>query len=48
MATKLVNPNAAGIDVASNEHVVAVPEDKAKESVHLKALQETCMHWQSG
>jgi transposase len=33
MATKLVNPNAAGIDVASNEHVVAVPEDKSKESV---------------
>ncbi|PTM03889.1 MAG: IS110 family transposase, partial [Bacteroidetes bacterium] len=33
MATKLVNPNAAGIDVASNEHVVAVPEDKSKDSV---------------
>jgi transposase len=33
MATKLVNPNAAGIDVASNEHVVAVREDKSKDSV---------------
>ena len=33
MATKLVNLNEAGIDVSSAEHVVAVPEDRAKESV---------------
>ena len=33
MATKLVNLNAAGIDISSKEHVVAVPEDRAKESV---------------
>jgi len=33
MATKLVNLNAAGIDVSSTEHVAAVPEDRAKESV---------------
>jgi len=33
MATKLVNPNAAGIDVSSIEHVVAVPEDRIQHSV---------------
>ncbi len=33
MATKLVNLNAAGIDISSREHVVAVPEDRSKESV---------------
>ncbi|MEX2565307.1 MAG: IS110 family transposase [Cyclobacteriaceae bacterium] len=33
MATKLVNPNASGIDVSSTEHVVAVPEDRTKNSV---------------
>jgi len=33
MATKLVNLNAAGIDISSKEHVVAVPEDRAKETV---------------
>ena len=33
MATNLVNLNAAGIDISSREHVVAVPEDRAKESV---------------
>ena len=33
MATKLVNLNAAGIDISSTEHVVAVPEDRTKESV---------------
>jgi len=33
MATKLVNSNAAGIDVSSREHVVAVPEDRAKTAV---------------
>jgi len=33
MATKLVNLNAAGIDISSKEHVVAVPEDRAKQSV---------------
>jgi len=31
MATNLVNLNAAGIDISSKEHVVAVPEDRAKE-----------------
>ena len=33
MATNLVNLNAAGIDISSKEHVVAVPEDRAKQSV---------------
>ncbi|MCA1762756.1 MAG: transposase, partial [Flavobacteriales bacterium] len=33
MATKLVNPNAAGIDVSSIEHVVAVPEDRTQDAV---------------
>ena len=33
MATKLVNLNAAGIDISSKEHVVAVPEDRSKRSV---------------
>lgn len=33
MATNLVNLNAAGIDVSSREHVVAVPEDRAENSV---------------
>jgi len=33
MATKLVNLNAAGIDISSREHVVAVPEDRTKRSV---------------
>ena len=33
MATKLVHLNASGIDISSKEHVVAVPEDRAKESV---------------
>ena len=27
---KIVNPNAAGIDIASAIHYVAVPEDKCK------------------
>ena len=30
---KIVNPNAAGIDIASQVHYVAVPEDRCKESV---------------
>lgn len=30
---KIVNPNAAGIDIASNIHFVAVPEEKCKENV---------------
>ena len=33
MATKLVNLNAAGIDISSKEHVVAVPEDRSERSV---------------
>lgn len=33
MATKLVNLNAAGIDISSKDHVVAVPEDRSKTSV---------------
>lgn len=33
MATTLVHLNAAGIDISSREHVVAVPEDRTKESV---------------
>ena len=33
MATNLVNLNASGIDISSREHVVAVPEDRSKESV---------------
>ena len=33
MATNLVNLNAAGIDISSREHVVAVPEDRSKRSV---------------
>ena len=33
MATNLVNLNAAGIDISSKEHVVAVPEDRTKDSV---------------
>ena len=31
--TKIVNPNAAGIDVSSKEHFVAVPEGRCKEDV---------------
>ncbi len=30
---KIVNPNAAGIDIASNIHFVAVPEEKCKKNV---------------
>mgnify|MGYP006440949105 CR=1 FL=1 len=30
---KLTNPDAAGIDVASKEHVVAVPEEKDSQPV---------------
>jgi transposase len=30
---KIVNPNAAGIDIASAVHYVAVPEEKCKENV---------------
>jgi len=33
MATKIVNLNAAGIDISSKEHVVAVPEDRVDKSV---------------
>jgi transposase len=29
----IVNPNAAGIDISSKEHVVAVPEDRSKQDV---------------
>lgn len=32
-ALRIVNPNAAGIDVGSKEHYVAIPSDRAKESV---------------
>ena len=31
--SKLHNLNAAGIDISVKEHVVAVPEDRDKESV---------------
>lgn len=31
--SKIVNPNAAGIDVSSKEHFVAVPEGSCKEDV---------------
>lgn len=31
--SKIINPNAAGIDIASQIHYVAVPEDRCKESV---------------
>ncbi|MEZ4951938.1 MAG: hypothetical protein R2784_21465 [Saprospiraceae bacterium] len=34
---KIVNSNAAGIDISSNEHVVAVPEESAK--VNVRAFQ---------
>ena len=30
---KIINPNAAGIDVASKEHYVAVPEERSKNDV---------------
>jgi len=30
---KIVHPNAAGIDIASNIHYVAVPEEKCKNNV---------------
>ena len=30
---KILNPNAAGIDISSKEHVVAVPEDRCERSV---------------
>ena len=30
---KIVNPNAAGIDIASAIHYLAVPEEKCKENV---------------
>lgn len=30
---KILNPNAAGIDISSKEHYVAVPEDRSKENV---------------
>ncbi len=31
--SKIMNPNAAGIDISSKEHYVAVPEERSKESV---------------
>jgi transposase len=31
--TKIVNPNAAGIDISAKEHYVAVPEECSKENV---------------
>lgn len=31
--TKIIDPNAAGIDISSREHYVAVPEDRSKEPV---------------
>lgn len=30
---EILNPNAAGIDISAREHYVAVPEDKAEESI---------------
>ena len=33
LMSKLVNPNAAGIDISIKEHYVAVPEGRSKESV---------------
>lgn len=30
---EILNPNAAGIDISSREHFVAVPQDKAQESI---------------
>lgn len=31
--SKIINLNAAGIDISSKEHYVAVPEDRSKQSV---------------
>lgn len=31
--SNILNPNAAGIDIASKEHFVAVPQDLCQESV---------------
>jgi len=31
--SKIMNPNAAGIDISTKEHYVAVPEERSKESV---------------
>ena len=28
-----INPNAAGIDIGANFHVVAIPEDRAEENI---------------
>jgi transposase len=28
-----INPNAAGIDIGSNFHLVAIPEDRAEENI---------------
>ncbi len=30
---KVINPNAAGIDIASNIHYVAVPKESCKNNV---------------
>jgi transposase len=30
---EIVNPNAAGIDISTNEHYVAVPEERSQENV---------------
>jgi len=28
-----INPNAAGIDIGANFHLVAIPEDRAEENI---------------
>jgi transposase len=37
---KIVNPNAAGIDISSKDHYVAVPEDKSEEVRRFGAFTE--------
>ena len=32
--SKVVNPNAAGIDISTKEHYVAVPEGRSEKDVH--------------
>ena len=46
---ELLNPDAAGIDIGSEEHWVAVPEGRDEHVVRkFGCLPQICMKWQFG
>jgi transposase len=40
----MINPNAAGIDIEANFHLVAIPEDRAEENIRKFAPFTSDLH----